>query len=602
MRFQLNGVQFESLSCYQKSTVPAQTIKQYLNKEISIALRECSGVQSSNANVMSSSRPEFGDYQANGIMPIAKQLRTNPRELAVQVIDYLNDNSINLIESLEVAGPGFINIRLSDRSLLSKANDLLSGKSEAISPAENPMKVVVDYSSPNLAKEMHVGHLRGTIIGDSIVRVLEKEGHDVIRQNHVGDWGTQFGMLISFMQEINHSDTETIPKELSDLEKFYTAAKGRFDSDESFSASSRQAVVKLQSGDQAHRAIWEEFIETSLLHCDAIYKKLNVTLNRTDLDAESRYNDSLKSVVQDLETKGLVTESDGAKCVFLPEFIGKDGSKLPIIIQKSDGGYLYSTTDLAAIKLRSEQMMADRALYVVDARQSLHFKQVFALAKSAEIASSSISLEHIAYGTMMGEDGRPFRTRSGDTVKLIDLLDESIARAYDLVTEKNPSLDETERRKISETVGIGSVKYAELSKSRTSDYVFEWSSMLSFEGNTAPYLLYAFARINSLLSKSSEFNNSMLLSLISVSEERNLLIKVLQFPEIVNTVSADCYPNLLCNYLYELAGIFMRFYEACPILKADKPIKSSRIALASLTAATLKEGLDLLGIETLEKM
>ena len=602
MRFQLNGVQFDSLSCYQKSTVPVQTIKQYLNKEISTALRECSGVQSSNANVMSSSRPEFGDYQANGIMPIAKQLRTNPRELAVQVIDYLNDNSINLIESLEVAGPGFINIRLSDRSLLSKANDLLSGKSEAISPAENPMKVVVDYSSPNLAKEMHVGHLRGTIIGDSIVRVLEKEGHDVIRQNHVGDWGTQFGMLISFMQEINRSDTETIPKELSDLEKFYTAAKGRFDSDESFSASSRQAVVKLQSGDQAHRAIWEEFIETSLLHCDAIYKKLNVTLNRTDLDAESRYNDSLKSVVQDLETKGLVTESDGAKCVFLPEFIGKDGSKLPIIIQKSDGGYLYSTTDLAAIKLRSEQMMADRALYVVDARQSLHFKQVFALAKSAEIASSSISLEHIAYGTMMGEDGRPFRTRSGDTVKLIDLLDEAIARAYDLVTEKNPSLDETERRKISETVGIGSVKYAELSKSRTSDYVFEWSSMLSFEGNTAPYLLYAFARINSLLSKSSEFNNSMVLSLISVSEERNLLIKVLQFPEIVNTVSADCYPNLLCNYLYELAGIFMRFYEACPILKADKPIKSSRIALASLTAATLKEGLDLLGIETLEKM
>lgn len=602
MRFHSNGVQSESLSCYQKFTVPVQNIKQYLNKEISSALRECSGVQSSNANVMTSSRPEFGDYQANGIMPVAKQLRTNPRELALQVIDYLNDNSIKLIENLEVAGPGFINIRLRDRSLLSRANDLLSGKCEAIPLTENPIKVVVDYSSPNLAKEMHVGHLRGTIIGDSIVRVLEKEGHEVIRQNHVGDWGTQFGMLISFMQEIKRSDTEKIPKELSDLEKFYTAAKDRFDSDESFSASSRQAVVKLQSGDRNHRAIWEEFIETSLLHCDAIYKKLNVTLSRTDLDAESRYNDSLKSIVQGLEKKGLVKESDGAKCVFLPEFIGKDGGELPIIIQKSDGGYLYSTTDLAAIELRSEQMMADRALYVVDARQSLHFKQVFALAKSAEIASSSISLEHIAYGTMMGADGRPFRTRSGDTVKLIDLLDESIARAYDLVTEKNPFLDETERRKISETVGIGSVKYAELSKSRTSDYVFEWSSMLSFEGNTAPYLLYAFARINSLLSKEPEFKNSMVVSLISVSEERNLLIKVLQFPEIVNTVSADCYPNLLCNYLYELAGIFMRFYEACPILKADKPIKSSRIALASLTAATLKEGLDLLGIETLEKM
>ena len=582
--------------------MPVQNIKQYLNKEISTALKECSDIQSSNANVTTSSRPEFGDYQANGIMPVAKQLSANPRELALKVIDYLNDNSIALIETLEVAGPGFINIRLCERSVLSMANNILSGKNDAISVTDSPMKVVVDYSSPNLAKEMHVGHLRGTIIGDSIVRILEKEGHEVIRQNHVGDWGTQFGMLISFMQEIKRSDTENTPTELSDLEKFYTAAKARFDSDESFSATSRQAVVKLQSGDPNHRAIWEEFIETSLLHCDAIYKKLNVTLGRADLDSESRYNDILGNIIEELELKGLVTESDGAKCVFLPEFIGKDGDKLPIIIQKSDGGYLYSTTDLAAIKLRSEQMMADRALYVVDARQSLHFKQVFALAKSAEIASNNISLEHIAYGTMMGPDGRPFRTRSGDTVKLIDLLDESIARAYDLVTEKNSSLGETERRKIAKVVGIGSVKYAELSKSRTSDYVFEWSSMLSFEGNTAPYLLYAFARINSLLSKSPESNSSIVISSISTDEERSLLIKILQFPEIVNTVSTDCYPNLLCNYLYELAGIFMRFYEACPILKADKRIKSSRIALASLTANTLKEGLGLLGIETLEKM
>lgn len=582
--------------------VLVETIKHYLNRKISSALIACSGVKDSSANVIPASKPEFGDYQANGIMAAAKQLNANPRELAQQIIHYLNDNSIDLVKDLQVAGPGFINIWLCDKSLLTRANEILTGKALLISKTDTPQKIVIDYSSPNLAKEMHVGHLRGTVIGDSLARIMEKQGHEVIRQNHVGDWGTQFGMLISLLQEIQEEKKRNLPKELSDLEIFYTSAKNRFDSDSSFSHTSRQAVVKLQRGDQAYKNIWAHFIETSLLHCDDIYKKLNVTLSRDDLDAESRYNDDLGEIIAELENKGLVSESEGAKCIFLPEFIGKDGKQLPVIIQKSDGGYLYSTTDLAAIKLRSRTMLADRALYVVDARQSLHFRQVFAVAKTSGIASDEISLEHISYGTMMGEDGRPFRTRAGGTVKLIELLEESVNRAYDLVTEKNPKLSEAARLEIAEKVGIAAVKYADLSKNRTSDYVFDWSTMLSFEGNTAPYLMYAFARIKSILRKNRPNGTNNEISLLPSPEDRILLIKILQFPEIVNTLAVDCYPNLLCNYLHELAGLFMRFYEACPILKAEEATKNSRLALSNLTACTLNEGLDLLGIETLETM
>ena len=579
-----------------------KTIKHYLNQEISSALASCSETNDADANVVTASRPEFGDYQANGIMAVAKKIKTNPRELAQKVIEYLNDNSIELIKDLEVAGPGFINIRLSDESLLARANNIIAGKTLLIPKTNTPKKIVIDYSSPNLAKEMHVGHLRGTIIGDSLVRVMEKQGHEVIRQNHVGDWGTQFGMLISFLQELRDKSSEPIPKELSDLEEFYTSAKNRFDNDNSFADASRQAVVELQSGNQSYKKIWAQFIETSLQHCDEIYKKLNVTLSRDDLDAESRYNDDLENIINELEVKELISESDGAKCVFLPDFIGKDGKQLPVIIQKSDGGFLYSTTDLAAIKLRSQDIKADRALYVVDARQSLHFQQVFAVAKASGIASKKISLEHIAYGTMMGDDGRPFRTRTGGTVKLIELLDESINRAYDLVTEKSPKLEEDIRLKIAEKIGIAAVKYSDLSKSRISDYVFDWSTMLSFEGNTAPYLMYAYARIKSILNKAEANGSNDKILLLTSPEERLLLIKILQFPETVNTVSLECYPNLLCNYLYELSGLFMRFYELCPILKAEETIKFSRLALCGLASSTLNEGLNLLGIETLEKM
>lgn len=576
------------------------SIKQYLSSTIAAAISNASGLSDCNANVITASKPEFGDYQANGVMAIAKQLKTNPRELASKVVDAFDTDSDPLIARLEVAGPGFINIHLANESLLESANASLADSSKLVPQDENPQKIVVDYSSPNLAKEMHVGHLRGTIIGDCLVRILEKLGHQVIRQNHVGDWGTQFGMLIAYMQELS-SDEAALATGLSDLEDFYRAAKDRFDNDADFAVTARLSVVKLQSGDPEYLAAWERFIDESLTHCEALYEKLGVSLTRDDLDAESRYNDDLATIISDLEEKDLLIESDGARCIFLDEFKGKEGDPLPLIVQKSDGGYLYATTDLAAVRLRMKENV-DRSLYVVDARQSLHFQQVFAAAKLAGFSDDSLSLEHIAYGTMMGSDGRPFKTRSGDIVKLVDLLDEGVRRAYDVVSEKNPSLSEEERQVVAKRVGIAAVKYADLSKNRTSDYVFEWSSMLSFEGNTAPYLLYAYARIRSILRKATDDAVSSTISQLNETAERALVLKVLQFPEILEAVARDCYPNTLCNYLYELSGLFMKFYEACPILKAENELRNSRLAICNLTAETLQTGLDLLGIETLEQM
>ena len=579
-----------------------RSIKHLLNDQISACMRTCTGISDSDANVITASRPEFGDYQANGVMRLAKQLKTNPRELANQIIEELNSHKDNIVERYELAGPGFINIFLRNEEILKRANRITNKEVPLVPKSEKCLKITVDYSSPNLAKEMHVGHLRGTIIGDAIVRILEKKGHKVIRQNHVGDWGTQFGMLICYMKELQSSAEEDLPKALSDLEKFYQVAKKRFDVDDEFAVNARKEVVHLQSGNKNSIQIWEQFINESLNHCDEIYAKLNVTLTRSHLDAESKYNDALPGIISQLESRGLLSESEGAKCVFLPQFLGKDGDSLPVIVQKSDGGYLYSTTDLAAIDYKCQELDINRALYVVDARQSLHFQQVFAVAEKANLASDKISLEHIAYGTMMDSSGKPFKTRSGGTTKLIELLDESVSRAYALVTEKNPELDEKERLKIAEKVGIGSVKYADLSKNRTSDYIFDWSTMLSFEGNTAPYLMYAYARIKSILAKASGEKRYTLITILESSEERLLLIKLLQFPEIIDSVALDCFPNQLCNYLHELAGLFMRFYEACPILKAKDALQDSRLSLAEFTSLTLKEGLDLLGIETLEKM
>ena len=579
-----------------------QTLKRTLNDHIAQELEAITGLASVNANVITSSKREFGDYQANGVMALAKQLGRNPRELGAELIARLESGKLPLVERYELAGPGFINIHLSSEALSQRANEILASPELLIASTDTPLTIVVDYSSPNLAKEMHVGHLRGTIIGDCISRVLERQGHRVIRQNHVGDWGTQFGMLITFMRESDASKDVA----LADLETFYRAAKEKFDSDPEFATRSREAVVKLQGGDEETLNAWRSFIDTSLTHCQAVYDKLNVTLTLGDLKPESFYNPELHSVVERLESAGLLSESEGARCVFLDEFKGKDDKPLPVIIQKSDGGYLYATTDLAAIDYRSHALNADRSLYVVDARQSLHFQQVFAVAAAAGFSSPSISLEHISYGTMMGSDGKPFKTRSGDTVKLVELLDEAVTRAFALVTEKNPGLDEDERHEIATAVGIASVKYSDLSKNRTSDYVFDWSTMLSFEGNTAPYLMYAYARIKSLLAKQidAELQGRLLLNPTAFNEpeEKLLLAKALQLAETIEAVGQDCFPNTLSNYLYELAGVFMRFYEACPIQGAAPEIRSHRLALCLLAAEALKQGLELLGINTLERM
>ena len=577
------------------------TLKRTLTDFIGAELATLTGLDEVNPNVITASKPEFGDYQANGVMGIAKKLGRNPRELGTELLARLNAAANPLVSHYELAGPGFINIHLAGDALRDRANELLVEPRLLVLQTESPQTIVVDYSSPNLAKEMHVGHLRGTIIGDSIARILERQGNRVIRQNHVGDWGTQFGMLITFMRE---SSAEA-GVALADLEGFYRAAKQRFDADSKFADRARESVVKLQGGDPEYLEAWQAFISTSLTHCQAVYDKLNVTLSMTDLKAESFYNPQLEGVVTRLENTGLLKDSDGARCVFLDEFVGKDGELLPVIIQKTDGGYLYATTDLAAVDYRCHELKADRSLYVVDARQSLHFQQVFAVAAAAGFSDEAISLEHISYGTMMGSDGKPFKTRSGDVVKLVDLLDEAVTRAFDLVSSKNPDLEEAERRHIAEAVGIAAVKYADLSKNRTSDYLFDWSSMLSFEGNTAPYLMYAYARIRTLLAKQTVDTDGIIRFPESVAlapEEKALLLKSLQLAETIDAVAQDCFPNTLSNYLYELSASFMRFYEACPIQGTDAATRANRLSLCVLASEALKQGLDLLGIETLERM
>ena len=573
-------------------------IRQLLDNRVSKALITAGAPDNSSAVIKQSNRAEFGDYQANGVMGAAKQLKINPRELAAKVLEALDLNDI--AEKVEIAGPGFLNIHLKKAWLSQQLELALNAEKLNIDQANQPQTVVIDYSGPNLAKEMHVGHLRSTIIGDAVARTLDFIGHHVIRQNHVGNWGTQFGMLLAHMNSLQASDEE-LSMQLSDLEDFYRTAKKRFDNEEGFAETARDYVVKLQAGDADCLVLWQQFIDISLQHCDDIYSRLNVLLTRDDVMPESAYNHDLANVIKDLNSAGLLTEDQGAQCVFLEEFRSKDDKILPAIVQKSDGGYLYATTDLAALRYRHNELKANRVLYFVDARQSLHLNQVFAISKAANFVPQAMQLEHMAFGTMMGKDGKPFKTRDGGTVKLIDLLKEAEQRAFDLVSEKNPDLSEDERKAVAHTVGIGAVKYADLSKNRSSDYIFNWDTMLSFEGNTAPYLQYAYARIQSIFRKAGEINLDAKLHLDETAEKQ-LATKLLQLSEAIEVVVKDGTPNILCNYLFELAGNFMSFYEACPILKADDEIKNSRLKLAKLTAKTLETGLGLLGIETLDRM
>ncbi|WP_406665204.1 arginine--tRNA ligase [Gallaecimonas sp. GXIMD1310] len=576
-------------------------IQALLNDKVAAALAAAGAPEGTPAAVRQSARPEFGDYQANGVMAAAKRMKQNPREFAQQVLAHLDLGA--MVDRLEIAGPGFINIFLDADWLAEQAELMLADPQLAVSkPATQT--VVVDYSSPNLAKEMHVGHLRSTIIGDAVVRTLEFLGHKVVRQNHVGDWGTQFGMLLAYLEKLKAEGQGQAAMELADLEVFYRAAKQCFDEDPAFAVRARELVVKLQGGDPQCLAMWREFNEISLSHCLDIYNKLNVSLTRDDVMGESAYNDDLAQVVADLDAKGLLTEDQGAKCVFLDEFKGKDGSILPIIIQKADGGYLYATTDLAAMRYRNNVLKADRALYFVDQRQALHFRQVFALAHKAGFVGDELSLEHMGFGTMNGEDGKPFKTRTGGTVKLIDLLVEAEEKAYQLVKARDSDFDEEQLREIAQIVGIGAVKYADLSKHRSSDYIFSFDAMLSFEGNTAPYMLYAYTRVASIFRKAGVDPQSLTVPLqLAEPQEKALAQKLLQFEETISSVVREGAPHYLCLYLFELAGLFSGFYEACPILSVEEPaVRDSRLKLAHLTARTLQQGLALLGIKTLERM
>ena len=565
-------------------------VKQLLSARIETALERCGAP--GPALVKAASRPEFGDYQADGVMAAAKAVGVNPRTLAAQVIDQLDAE--DLAERVAAAGPGFLNIHLRTEMLAAH----LDPTAALLEKSAAPQRVVVDYSCPNLAKEMHVGHLRSTIIGDAAARILEALGHRVIRQNHVGDWGTQFGMLLA---QLDAAGGELW--DLNDLEEFYRAASVRFREDPAFAEASRAKVVALQSGDAAARANWQRFIDISLSHCQKLYERLDVGLTEADVMAESAYNDKLTETVALLEGKGLLTESDGARCVFLPEFTGKDGGSAPVIVQKSDGGYLYATTDLATIRHRADVLRADRVLYFTDSRQTLHFQQVFAVAAAAGFKPAAMSLEHMPFGAMLGKDGRPFKTRQGGVVKLNALLDEAEARALALVRDKNPSLSSAEQIAAARALGVGAVKYADLAKNRTSDYIFNWDQMLAFEGNTAPYLLYAYARIQSLFRR-GRLDPTALSGQAEPTHpaERTLAVALVRLQEVLEQVAADGCPHLLCMYLHDLAAKFTKFYEECPILTAAEVETEKRLKLAQQTARTLHTGLGLLGIGVVQRM
>ncbi len=575
-------------------------IQSILADKIKQAMITAGADQSCDALVRQSGKPQFGDYQANGIMAAAKKLGLNPREFAQQVLDQANLSDI--AEKLEIAGPGFINIFLTPAWLAEQASSALTQPNLGIK-ATDKQTVVVDYSSPNVAKEMHVGHLRSTIIGDAVVRTLEFLGHHVIRANHVGDWGTQFGMLIAYLEKVQNEQADEM--ELHDLEAFYREAKKYYDEDEIFAEKARNYVVKLQSGDEYCRAMWKRLVDITMQQNQHNYDRLNVTLTEKDVMGESLYNPMLPSIVEDLKKQGLAVEDEGALVVYLDEFKNKEGEPMGVIVQKKDGGFLYTTTDIAAAKYRYETLKADRALVFSDTRQSQHMQQAWLITRKAGYVPDSFSLEHKNFGMMLGKDGKPFKTRTGGTVKLADLLDEAIERATALINEKNNNLSETEKSAVIEAVGIGSVKYADLSKNRTTDYVFDWDNMLSFEGNTAPYMQYAYTRIRSIFNK-TEVDLTALYNaplLLIDEKERALTIKLLQFEEAVQTVGKEGTPHVLCAYLYELAGVFSSFYEHCPILNTeDEAVKLSRLKLALLTEKTLKQGLDLLGIKTVEKM
>ncbi|EHM9116212.1 arginine--tRNA ligase [Salmonella enterica] len=575
-------------------------IQALLSEKVSQAMIAAGASADCEPQVRQSAKVQFGDYQANGMMAVAKKLGMAPRQLAEQVLTHLDLSGI--ASKVEIAGPGFINIFLEPAFLAEQVQQALTSDRLGVSQPTR-QTIVVDYSAPNVAKEMHVGHLRSTIIGDAAVRTLEFLGHHVIRANHVGDWGTQFGMLIAWLEKQQQENAGDMA--LADLEGFYRDAKKHYDEDEAFAERARNYVVKLQSGDTYFREMWRKLVDITMTQNQITYDRLNVTLTRDDVMGESLYNPMLPGIVADLKAKGLAVESEGATVVFLDEFKNKEGDPMGVIIQKKDGGYLYTTTDIACAKYRYETLHADRVLYYIDSRQHQHLMQAWTIVRKAGYVPDSVPLEHHMFGMMLGKDGKPFKTRAGGTVKLADLLDEALERARRLVAEKNPDMPADELEKLANAVGIGAVKYADLSKNRTTDYIFDWDNMLAFEGNTAPYMQYAYTRVLSVFRKADIDEQALASAPVIISEDREaqLAARLLQFEETLTVVAREGTPHVMCAYLYDVAGLFSGFYEHCPILSAENDaVRNSRLKLAQLTAKTLKLGLDTLGIETVERM
>ncbi len=540
------------------------------------------------------------DAQVNGALPLAKALGRNPREVAEEII--ASGALDGVCSSVEVAGPGFVNLVFSDDFLSGLAADAARHERLGLATSD-PRTVVIDYSAPNVAKEMHVGHLRSTVIGDALARLHLFAGDKVIRENHIGDWGRPFGMLIEHLLDLGE-DVAAAGLGQGDLDGFYKQANVKFSESEEFQERSRERVVALQGGDPDTAALWRRLVAMSTEYFNTVYSKLGVLLNDDDLAGESMYQPGMQATIDRLGAAGLLEESDGASVVFPPGFTNRDGEPLPLIIRARTGGFNYATSDLTCVIDRVERLGADLMLYVVGAPQQQHLDMVFAVARMAGWLPEGVDAVHVAFGNVLGEDRKMLRSRSGDSVKLVDLLDEAIERAGALVAEKNPDLDDDERAAVARAVGIGAVKYADLSTDRVRDYVFDWDRMLSFDGNTAPYLQYAHARIRSIFRRAGVDPSSVDPSAISLVEpaERELALRILATPSVIAEATSSQSPHRLCTHLFDLAQAFTGFYEHCPVLKVDEPVRGSRLALCDLTARTLSTGLDLLGIEAPERM
>ncbi|MFM2486120.1 arginine--tRNA ligase [Celerinatantimonas yamalensis] len=542
-----------------------------------------------------------GDLATNLALVNAKQAGQNPRQFAELIIAHLPESA--LVEKTEIAGPGFINFYLNSHWLAGQVEQM--ARSEHLGLIHDQQQtIVVDYSAPNVAKEMHVGHIRSTIIGDAVVRVLESLGNKVIRANHIGDWGTQFGMLIANLEDVaKEQGIDPTQISLADLEGFYRQAKQRYDSDETFALRARNYVVRLQGGDEYCHQMWRKLVDITLNHNQQTYDRMGVSLSKSDVMGESLYNDMLPEIVDDLLKRGIAQENDGAIVVMQPEFKNKDGEPMGVIVRKKDGGYLYTTTDIACAKYRYQTLGADRVMYFIDSRQHQHLMQAWSIVRKAGYIPEQVSLEHHMFGMMLGKDGKPFKTRSGGTIKLRDLLDEAQTRAEAMISERDSDLTADEQAQVATTIAIAAVKYADLSKSRTTDYIFDWDNMLAFNGNTAPYLQYAYARICAIFRKADvDLDQHNAAVILNQPQEEALAQQLIAFNDVVHQVADKGMPHILCNYLYDLSGLFMSFYEACPMLSAQDSLKASRLQLAALTAKVLKQGLALLGINTLERM